>query len=88
MTEFDEMVKKVNNINSTYNSDLVKKTDYNTKINEMKTKSTDHDHRKYIASQEFSKLTADSFAGRLKQINLASRNDIIVFIKKHILTKK
>ena len=37
MTEFDEMVKKVNNINSTYTSDLVKKTDYNTKINEMKT---------------------------------------------------
>ena len=33
-------------------SNLVKKTDYNTKINEIEKKTTDHDHGKYITSPE------------------------------------
>ena len=51
--------KKVNNINPPDTSDLVKKkTDYNAKINEIKNKIiTDHDHDKYITTQEFNKLT-------------------------------
>ena len=32
-TEYNEVVKKVNNINTTDTSDLVKILDYNTKIN-------------------------------------------------------
>ena len=36
--EYDELVKKVNNVNTTDTSDLVKKTDYNTKINVIKRK--------------------------------------------------
>ena len=34
-TEYDELVKKVNNVNTTDASDLVKKADYNSKINDI-----------------------------------------------------
>ena len=55
-------------------SNLVKKTDYNTKISENENKTiTDHDHDKYITTQEFSKLTSEKFPGRLKSANLASK---------------
>ena len=37
-TEYNEVVKKVNNINTTDTSDLVKILDYNTKINEIGSK--------------------------------------------------
>ena len=37
-------------------SNLVKKTEYNTKINEIENKiTTDHDHDKYIKTQAFNK---------------------------------
>ena len=32
-TKYKALVKKINNINTTYISDLTRKTDYNTKIN-------------------------------------------------------
>ena len=34
-----------------------KKFDYNTKIDEIEKKIIDHDHEKYITTQEFNKLT-------------------------------
>ena len=76
--------KKVNNIKTTDTSDLVKNTDYNTKINEIEKKIIDHDHGEYITAQELKKLTVDNFAARLKQANLASKNYIadILFRKK------
>ena len=37
---------------------LVKKTDYNTKISDIENKTNDHDHNKYITTQEFNKLTS------------------------------
>ena len=46
-------------------SNLVKKTDYNTKINEMENKITNHDHDEYSTTPEFDKLTAENFAARL-----------------------
>ena len=46
---------------------LRKTTDYSTKINEIEKKITDHDHDKYITTQEFNKLTADNFDARLAQ---------------------
>ena len=46
-------------------SNSVKKTDYSTKINETKKKTTDHDHDKFITTPEFNKLTAEKFAARL-----------------------
>ena len=69
-------------------SNLVTKPDYNTKINEIENKSTtDHDHDKCIATQEFNKLTSENFTARLKQANLASKSDIANFIKKTDLNK-
>ena len=60
-----------------------KRTDYNTQINLIEKKiTTDHDHDKYITTQEFNKLTSENFTARLKQANLASKNDIANFIKK------
>ena len=49
---------------------------YNTRIFEIENKILDHDHDKFITTQEFSKLTADSFAARLAQANLATKVDI------------
>ena len=46
-------------------SNLVKRTDYNTKISGTEKKITDHDHDKYITTPEFIKLTADNFVARL-----------------------
>ena len=63
-------------------SNLVKKTDYNTKINEIEKKITDHNHDKYITTAEFHKLTAENFASRLKQPNLSSKSDIANFVNK------
>ena len=49
-------------------SNLVKKTDYNTKISEIENKiTTDHDHDKYITTQEFNKFTSEIFTVRFKQ---------------------
>ena len=56
-------------------SNLVKRTDYNTKINEIEKKSTDHNHNKYIATPEFNKWTSKNIAARLKQANLVTKTE-------------
>ena len=56
------MVKKVNVIQTTDTSNLVKKADYDTKIYEIEKKILDRDHNKYITTQEFNKLTSENFA--------------------------
>ena len=38
-------------------SNLVTKTDYNTKISEVEIKVSDHNHDKYITTSEFNRLT-------------------------------
>ena len=64
-------------------SNLVKKSDYNTKVCEIENKiSTDHDHGKYLATQEFHKLASERFTARLKHTNLASKNEFGNFMKK------
>ena len=69
-------------------SNLVKKTDYNTKIWELENKiTTDHDHDKYITTQEFNRLTSENVTARLRQANLARKKDIANFVKKLILMK-
>ena len=60
------MVKKTNIINTADTSHLVKKTDYSININEIEKKITDHNHDKYITTQEFNKLTWYNFTERLK----------------------
>ena len=60
-----------------------KKTDYNTKIREVQNKiTTDRDHDKCVATQEFDKLTSENFTTKLKQAHLGSKNDFTDFIKK------
>ena len=73
------MVKNVNAIYTTDTSDLVKNADYDTNIDKVEKKIFDHDHGKYINTQE---LTSESFSARLKQENSASKSDIADFVKK------
>ena len=54
-------------------SGLVTATLLNTKISEVENKFLYHD--KYITTPEFNKLTAEEFAGRLKQVNLVKKTD-------------
>ena len=61
------MVKKVD----------VKKAELNTKIVKKIPK-----HEKYIFTQELNKLVEEKFTERLKQANLASKNDTADFVKK------
>ena len=70
--EYDELVIKVNNTSTTDTSNLVKKTEYNTKINEIENKISYHDYAKYITTQQYNKLTAENFIARLSQANLAN----------------
>ena len=60
-----------------------KKTDYDTKINELENEINDHKHDKYITTPEFNKFTAENFAARLAQANLPSKKDIANFVKKN-----
>ena len=54
-------------------SGLVTTTVLNTNIREVEDKIPDH--AKYITTQEFNKLTAGNFAGRVEQANLLSKTD-------------
>ena len=54
-------------------SSLVKKTNYNTKITEIKNKLNNHDHDKYITTPEFNALAADVFNARLSLENLVTQ---------------
>ena len=51
-------------------SNLVNKTDYNTKVIEI-----EDNHDKYIDTQEFDKLAADAFNARIAQANLTTKSD-------------
>ena len=76
-TAFTTVENKMPNV-----SNLVKKTDYNTKIIEIEKKISNHGLDKYIATPEFNNLTAENFAARLAQANLARKSDIANFVKK------
>ena len=56
-------------------SSLAKKTDYNTKITDIKNNLNNHNHDKYIDTPEFNKLAADVFNTRLAQANLTTKTD-------------
>ena len=68
-----------------------KKEDDNTKISEIGKKVTEHDHDKNTTTPEFNKLTAESFAARLAQVNLITKTDFDTKLKtlnKKINSKK
>ena len=72
-------------------STLVKKTDYNTKITEVENKLNNHNHDKYIDTQEFNKLAADVFNARLAQANLITKTGFdanLSRINRKIMEKK
>ena len=56
-------------------SNLVKKTDYDTKITEIEKQLTDQNHEKYIITPEFNTLAGDIFNPRLAQANLTTKTD-------------
>ena len=62
-------------------TNLVNKTDNNTKVTEIENKLTDHNHDKYIDTQEFNKLAADVF----KQIWQPKRHLILNY---QVLTER
>ena len=67
LTVFENKIPSVSN--------LVKKADYDTKINELEKERTNHKHDKYITTPDFNKLTAENFALRLAQANLMTKTD-------------
>ena len=56
-------------------SGLVRKTDYNTKITDLKNELNNHNHDKCVATSEFNTLSADVFNARLAQANLITKTD-------------
>ena len=70
--EYNDLVKAVNAIQTIDISNLAKKT-----------KNTmNYDYDKNITTQEFNKLTPESFTSKLAQTNWASKNDISNVVKK------
>ena len=84
--EYNGVIKKVNAIQITDTSHLVKKADYNTKIDEIEKKLPERG--KYITTQEFNKLTSETFAARLAQAKLATIDDIADFVKETDFNEK
>ena len=57
-------------------SNLVKKTDFNTKIGDTENKiTTDYDYEKYIITPELNKLTSENSTARLAHANLSSKSN-------------
>ena len=56
-------------------SNLVKKTDYSTKVTEIENKLNNLNHDKYTDTPEFNKLAANVFNARLVQGNLVTKTD-------------
>ena len=59
---------------------LVKRTDYNAKVNEIEKKVTDHNHDKYVTTPELNTLTAENVAARLAQANLLTNTNFYIKI--------
>ena len=82
-TEYNKLVTKVNNIDTSY---FVLKTNYNTKITELELdydtktteiekKLTDHKHDEYIDTSKFNALATNVFNTRIAQANLITKTD-------------
>ena len=56
-------------------SNLVRKTDYDTKITDIENKLTNHNHDKYIDTSKFNTLATNVFNARLAQANLITKTD-------------
>ena len=74
-TDKQNLEKKIGDVDTKIpdTSGLATTTVLNTKISEVKNKIPDN--YKYIATQEFNKLTAENFAARLKEADLMNKTD-------------
>ena len=67
-------------------SNLVEKTGCNIKVTKIEKKLNNHNHPKYIDTQEFNTLAPDIFNARIAQANLVTKQTLMlncqVFIKK------
>ena len=78
LTAVENKIPNVSNLVINYNISITQK------LVKLKKKITiDHNH-KYITTQEFNKLRSEHFIARLKQANLASKNDIANLVKIQI----
>ena len=66
----------------------LKKADYNRKIAKIEKKILDHNHGKYVTTQEFNNLTVDIFVARLAQTKLTTKAGIADFVKETDFGKK
>ena len=71
-------LKNVKAVQIADTSGLVKKKDEDKNIENIEKEIPDC--HKYIATQEFYKLTSETFAERLKQAKLATEDDIADFV--------
>ena len=53
----------------------LKKTDYNTKVTEIKNKLNNHNHDKYIDTSESNTLATNVFNTRIVKANLITKTD-------------
>ena len=54
---------------------LVKKTDYNTKVTQIENKLNNHNHDKHINTSEFNKSAVDVFNARIAHANVVTKTD-------------
>ena len=78
---YDEFLKNINAININDTTNLVTKSNYDTKISETEKKIFD-DHRKYITTQELNKLMADYFDTRLNKQICQLKLLLLILLKK------
>ena len=69
-TALTTVENKIHNV-----SNLVNKTDYNTKVTEIENKLNNHNYDKYIDNSKFNKLAADGFNKRIAKANLITKTD-------------
>ena len=74
-SEYSELVRKVNNINTTDTSDLVKNTDHNMKIMQLKRKLL---IMIMLNTLRLQKLASERFPAKLAQANLARKKMILL----------
>ena len=82
--DIEDKIPDITNLstNTTLNAKINEVKNEITSITNLTTTTTDHDHDKYIATQDFIKLTSEDFAARLVKLNLASKVDIATYVKK------
>ena len=74
--EYNSLVIKVNAIQTTDTTNLVKIADYNTNIYEIQKIITDHVW--YITTQEFNKSKTDNFAARFTQAKFSTKMVLLI----------